>query len=310
MSISYSESRQFRQCQRKWFFKNVHASWNAKDQSRREAFVLSKLQSLSAWRGSLVDKVLSSAVLPRVQQQSLISVSETLAVARSMFEAQRTFATAHRIREPGLRVGAHGDAFAAWHDIEYGAPPSAGALDQAWDEIETSLRNALSMTELFADLRRRKVVAQPRLFHDLGTVKVSANPDVAAFGDDQTVRIVDWKVHSFGLRAAKQQLALYAGVLHRGQPQTYFPFDPGRLPVENFVLSEVQLLNNEVHEYTVTDDEIDEIFDEIFESAESIRLARGTGDAEDRQALEFTATPWVESCVRCSFKKICKESAA
>jgi hypothetical protein len=143
----------------------------------------------------------------------------------------------------------------------------------------------------------------------LGEVKVSANPDVTGFGDDQTVRIIDWKVHSFGLRAAKQQLALYAGVLHRGQPQTYFPFDPTRLPIESFVLSEVQLLNNEVHEYNVTDNDIDEIFDEIFECAESIRLAQGEGDAADRQALEFTATPWVEACVRCSFKKICRETA-
>ncbi len=308
MLISYSESRQFRQCQRKWFFKNLYASWNAKDLSRREAFVLSKLQSLSAWRGSIVDTVLSSTVLPRIQQRGSITQSDVLAVARSIFETQRTFATAHRIREPGLRVGAHGNAFAAWYDVEYGAPPSDSELDQAWTEIETSLCNALGMTSLFADLRRRKVIAQPRLFHDLDTVKVSANPDVAAFGDDQTVRIVDWKVHSFGLRAAKQQLALYAGVLHRGQPQGYFPYDPRLLPIESFVLSEVQLLNNEVHEYKVTDDDIDEIFDEIFESAESIRLARGTGDAADRQAFEYTATPWVESCDRCSFRKICRES--
>jgi PD-(D/E)XK nuclease superfamily len=308
--ISYSEARQFRQCQRKWFFKNVHASWNAKDPSRREAFVLSKLQSLNAWRGTIVDKVLSTTVLPRIQQRGSVTARETIAAAQQLFDVQHKFASLHRVREPGLRVGAHGDAFAAWHDVEYGEPPSVADLDQAWMEIETSLQNALAMTDLIADLRRRNVIVQPRLFHDLDSVKVTATPDVAAFGRDQTVKIIDWKVHSFGLRAAKQQLALYAGVLHRGQRQTYFPFDPRQVPIAHIALCEVQLLNNEIHDYTVTDDDIDEVFDEIFESAELMRLARGADDTADRQALEFTATPWVESCIRCSFKKICRESAA
>jgi hypothetical protein len=45
--ISYSEARQFRQCQRKWYFKYALASWNSRDPRRREAFVLSKLQDIA-----------------------------------------------------------------------------------------------------------------------------------------------------------------------------------------------------------------------------------------------------------------------
>src|ERR1700730_16671581 len=102
MVISYSEARQFRLCQRKWFFKNVLASWNAKDPIRREAFVLSKLQSLGAWRGSIVDKVLSDVLLPRLQQRQACTTDTIINAARAIFDAQRQFAASHRIREVGF----------------------------------------------------------------------------------------------------------------------------------------------------------------------------------------------------------------
>lgn len=310
MMLSYSEARQFHQCQRKWFFKNVLASWNAKDPIRREAFVLSKLQSISAWRGSIVDAVLSTIVLPRMQHRASVPVNDVVGAARTVFEKQRQFALAHRVREPGMKVSMHGNAFAAWHDLEYAVPPSEDVLDRAWTEIEVSLRNALAMTDLLTDLRRRRLLIQPRLFHDIDTLKVAANPDVVAFGTDQSVRILDWKVHSFGQRAAKQQLSLYAGVVHRAAPQGFYPFDPRTVSLDRFVLTEVQLLNDEVYDYSVAEDDIDDVFDELFDGAEVIRLSRGADGPEDRCADEFPVTDWVESCVRCSFKRICSGSEA
>jgi hypothetical protein len=311
MMISYSEARQFRnQCQRKWYFKNVLASWNSKDPMRREAFVLSKLQSLSAWRGSVVDKIVSTAVIDQLRRHDPPSIDRVIDAARRVFVDQRDFALAHRVREVGIRISSHGDAFAAWHDVEYGSPPDADSLDRAWADIELALRNALGSTGLIADLRRGKIVAQARLHRDFGFFKVSANPDAIVFQPERTLRIIDWKVHAFGLRAAKQQLAVYAGVLHRGESLAFFPFDPRSVPLDRIVLTEVQLLNNEVHDYTVTDDEIDDAFDELFDTAEQIRCARGDDDGDYQHVGGFAATPWVEQCERCSFNKICKDTKA
>ena len=60
MRWSYSSSRSFKQCQKQWFFKNVVASAKSKDPFRRRAYMLSKLQSISAWRGKIVDDVISN----------------------------------------------------------------------------------------------------------------------------------------------------------------------------------------------------------------------------------------------------------
>lgn len=64
MRWSYSASRSFRQCQRQWFFKNIVASARANEPLRRRAYLLSKLQSVSAWRGKVVDDIISKTLVP------------------------------------------------------------------------------------------------------------------------------------------------------------------------------------------------------------------------------------------------------
>jgi PD-(D/E)XK nuclease superfamily protein len=310
MMISYSEVRQFRQCQRKWFFKNVVANAVAKDAARREAYVLSKLQSVSAWRGSIVDAVLSRHGLPELRRRGRMSADTMVREARALFDRQLRFAKAHRVREPNLRVSACGDAFAALFDVEYGAPITEAALAEAWDDIEQSLRNAAAMTALLEALRGGQVLIQPRLFFYVAEVRVAATPDLVWFGPERTLRILDWKAHSFGLRAAKEQLIVYLCALRGGQRQAHFPWDVAGLPLEQCLLTEVQLIKNEVHDYTAVEDDIDESIDKLFDASERIRLACGEGADCDLRAEEFPPTPWPESCLRCSFKRLCLERAA
>jgi len=52
MIWSVSTAKMFERCQRQWFFKTQLANAKAKHESRRRAWRLSKLQSLSAWRGN------------------------------------------------------------------------------------------------------------------------------------------------------------------------------------------------------------------------------------------------------------------
>jgi hypothetical protein len=71
MRWSYSASRSFRECQRQWFFKNIVASARATEPFRRRVYLLSKLQSVSAWRGKIVDNVISKTLIPGLNLPSL-----------------------------------------------------------------------------------------------------------------------------------------------------------------------------------------------------------------------------------------------
>lgn len=86
MRWSYSASRSFRQCQRQWFFKNVVASARAKDPVRKRAYLLSKLQSVSAWRGRIVDDVISNFIIPQLNRGNLVTLGEAKKRARDLFD--------------------------------------------------------------------------------------------------------------------------------------------------------------------------------------------------------------------------------
>src|SRR5205823_1418673 len=73
MRWSFSAARAFRQCQRSWFFKTCAANARAKDPKRREAYILSKLQNVSGWRGKLVDRIISQELVEALRRRQKIT---------------------------------------------------------------------------------------------------------------------------------------------------------------------------------------------------------------------------------------------
>src|SRR5437763_1658057 len=93
MIWSFSNSHLFKKCQRQWYFKTHVANANAKKiPLQREAYLLSKLQSIAAWRGSVVGHVISRRVVPALGNGWNISLAKTLEYARTVFDAQLDFA--------------------------------------------------------------------------------------------------------------------------------------------------------------------------------------------------------------------------
>src|SRR5258708_6998631 len=129
MIWSVSTGKMFERCQRQWFFKTQLANAKAKDEIRRRAWRLSKLQSLSAWRGNLVDQVLSQEVLPAFVQARSITADQAFASAMARFDRQLAIGRAHRLHEEGFNPSALGDDFVAFHALEYGGVLNKGEID-------------------------------------------------------------------------------------------------------------------------------------------------------------------------------------
>ena len=97
MIWSFSSSRAFDRCQRNWFYDNIFGNGVAKDENRHEIYLLSKLQSISAWRGSIVDKAIETSLGPALKSGRAGSLRQCVARARELFDAQRTFAPSPRL---------------------------------------------------------------------------------------------------------------------------------------------------------------------------------------------------------------------
>lgn len=167
MIWSFSKSRIFRKCQRQWFYKACFASPRSKDPARREAYLLSKLQSVSAWRGQIVDTVVEQVLVPALNQGRRPMLNQVLACARAVFDKQLAFGRQHRVREPGFKVTGAGDSFAAFYAVEYGGGISDAEAAAAWTDVEKALRNLFALAELKELLRAAKYcVAQRSLIFD------------------------------------------------------------------------------------------------------------------------------------------------
>ena len=134
MVWSVSTAKMFERCQRQWFFKTKLANARAKDWKRQRAYRLSKLQSISAWRGNVVDQVLSNEVIPALERGWAISTDRVTHSALARFDRQLQIARAHRIMDPEIKPSDFGDDLAAFHCLEYGEIVDENEILRARDQ--------------------------------------------------------------------------------------------------------------------------------------------------------------------------------
>lgn len=310
MIWSVSTGKMFERCQRQWFFKTHVASAKAKDETRRRAWRLSKLQSLSAWRGNLVDQVLSQEVLPAFGQGRSITADQTLASALARFDRQLAIGRAHRLHEEGFTPTALGDDFVAFHALEYGDVLDEAEIDRARDEVRRAIQSFFSMEELIARLRTAdRLITQRALSFTHADTTVRAVPDLIVFKEGRPPAIVDWKVHAFGWRDAWLQLAVYAAAQARGTPHSDFPVT-GPFTETDVGLLEVQLLTGHLRRHRLTAEHIAQADGFIARSFESMLLATDgmNGKASTLPPTDFPATRYASVCESCPYRSMCWES--
>jgi hypothetical protein len=304
---SFSNGRLFDKCQRAWFYKTHVANANAtKNPLQREAYILSKLQTVWGWRGKIVDHVITERIVPALQNPRALNPDTILEYALLIHRKQSEFALLNRVREPGMSQTKGGEAFAAYYAVEYGNGVSSEELAHAWEEIEQAVRNLLSMAELLNDLRRaEKLIPQRSLTFSVFQTKAKAVPDLIAFFPNEPPLIVDWKVHTFGDRDYRLQLAAYAVALARSKPHQDFPVGRSVYAPEDIRLIEAQLLTNVVRPYRLTGQDVDSVESRIVESSMEMSLAAGENAMKVLDPFDYPAAEYPEACEKCLFRKLC-----
>lgn len=309
MIWSYSSSKTFQRCQRQWYYKNCIASSRSKDPLRRKVYLLSKLQSISAWRGSIVDLVISKTIIAGVNRKRNVTLAEAKAEANIIFNAQLACAQKHQLHEIDFSPSKLGSNFAALHCMEYGGEIPKDELLLAKAEIETALTNLYKMEALRKRIKSAKyLISQRPLVFKHSDVSIRAVPDLIAFYGDRPPLIIDWKVHAFGLRSAQKQLEVYALALKRCNPHRDFPKHLSKWNETDIEIIEAQLLTNQIREYELSQESIEATESYIAKSAYDISLVIGSGKKSHLEPLDFDTTCSPETCQRCAYKSICWEA--
>lgn len=306
MVWSYSSSRSFARCQRQWFIKQYIANPIAKDPARRNAYLLSTLQSPYAWRGSLVDTVISQVFIPAlIKKNTMPSELDLVREARILFDKQLTFALDNRMRENGMSKKQAGDSYAALHPVEYEEDITETMKQQLWNEIEQSLVNFRTSYELMKLILPAKWwAAQRPLTFSCEGINVQMVPDLIVFYDNQKPLIIDWKVHYSGEHNARRQLASYALALVSCKPHRDFPLYLKTMPATEVRLLEVQLLTQKHRSYVLTETDVELAISYIVRSHAEMELATD-GNPQSLTMSDLPVTNNPDTCQHCNFRSIC-----
>lgn len=312
MIWSFSEGRLFRRCQRQWYFSKRLASATAKDPHRREAYLLSKLSSIHAWRGKVVDQVIEKHVVPALQFRSTVTLKTAVQAADCIFDKQLAFATTHRVMEPGFKASEHKDEFAAFFEVEYGKPPAKAEIDCARSEVHAALSN-LFQSPHFQEIRNNiksafRIVPQCPITFPYAGATIRAVPDLICLFRGVPPLIIDWKVHHFGVHDYYHQLVAYAITLTRCGDHKGLPTELRRYPAQAVQLVEAQLLTNEARPHLIGEEDVQVVEDRMATEIQEMLLAVDGRKSTELVQEDFPTTNRAGVCATCNFRKLCCEA--
>jgi hypothetical protein len=259
---------------------------------------LARLVNLKAWRGKIVDYIISDYVIPSIGQGKPADLESSLQKAGSVYQRQQLL---------GLQKIENDDTkFYGFLEVEYGEIPQTEAFDEAWEDIKSALNTFFSNSFILEALNNAIILkAQKTLSFKSFGVSVSAIPDVICFYQNKAPLIIDWKVHSNPIGNYWKQLGLYSLALTSCNPHRDWPPLPDGLTPSDISLVEMQLLTNTVRLHAVTMDEIEDLEEMIAISSNEMSLATGEKATKQLLPVDFPSTDYSEVCEFCPFKKLC-----
>lgn len=315
MIWSISGYKQYRKCPRQWYYKNIVADGRVKNNAfRKEVTVLSRLQSLEAWRGSIVDNVISRLLVNAINKKMPIQKAYYIQQADEIFNRQLIYAKEKRYRSEGEEAKTTNPDFAAFFDVELGNGIREEDVKRVRADMHDALDNFFEDKSFIEYLQSGKLlVSQRQLTYYFDRFTVRGTPDLIIFFHDKAPHIFDWKVHTFGTYTYDEQLISYAIALYKvtaTKPHQDFPAGLSNYKLADYSLTEYQLLHKDRirRDYTITNDAVEDFTDKVSKSIIEMYLTGAHKKFGEVSEERFDTTSHIENCRTCAFQLICKNS--
>ncbi len=306
MIHSFSNFKTFQRCQRRWYYDSKVWCTNTKDPFRQEVIMLSNLETISAFRGQVVDYTISKHVVELLNKRRGVDLQGVLSYAKNVFDKRRQFAEAKSHKDFSIKKTPNEERFAALVELEFGEGLKEPDWELAWQDVETSLTNLIENRELMGLLKAANYI-KPQLSiyikHDETSVRCV--PDLVAFYRKEPPLIVDWKVHFTGHRSYIDQLLLYAYALNEcDHLYDCVQYLDGH-DILSYRLLEYQLLKNVTRQYEVSPLLLENTKERLSDEIYRLKKAGADQDYETLKIENFDTAFDEEDCLNCPFQNLC-----
>lgn len=304
MVFSVSAYRKWSRCQRQFFLSEIMASPTAKDPLRKRAELLSRIQEISWWTGSVVHKAVEIWVLPKVRVGIWPAAQEVILNATDLAQRQFAFSQSEAYRDSKKSDAGRDYCILAPHYL--GTRLSPDALSQAIETIKNSLNNLLKSTIMKDFLMGRSWYDwEWRLSFKIDGQSVQARPDLLMpFKRELGLEIVDWKVATTA-SDYYFQVAVYA--LSALASTKYAPYAKVGLKayVVNLAEAEPEIALRDP--YDVTADNIVATTNRMYEIIDDIRAVVKDDHYEQMDIGRFAYAKSAGTCTFCNWRELCME---
>ncbi len=301
---SFSTDRDFRRCQRQFFFKHIAASHAPTGGWRREAFILRQLKTLELWRGTVIHEGVQHYVVPALRKGSPLDWNELTEQTLRRAEEQLAFSAEKRYREPGVTKGEQ-ESFCALVPHETGQGVSKEEFERVCGEIRRAFQRLAGLSELWEELLGRKDChPEKKLWVTFDGVNIMVQLDLVFERKLGRPTIIDWKSYEVGGDTdARLQTALYGWALWRSK------FYDISAP-DNIELLECQVQDGVIIKHECSQEVFDEVEDYIYRSLRRIFSLCQSKKLNEANLQDFAFTENPNNCEHCAFRGLCIERAS
>jgi hypothetical protein len=306
ISWSYSTVNTFRECNRKYYF-SVLATHGRKEPLRRKAYELKKMQTLTMWKGSVVDKFMEKIIIPAIVNKLPLDFEQLAEQAVEMAKRQFKFSRYKNYQDPFLIKGEVDNEFCILDIHEVDTPYEERQIAETYALIRQSVLNIPDITmpdgQLLIDFLKECNSLLPNINNwavEIEIARVKPQIDLIAYHNWKPV-VIDWKLSESYVSDYARQLVI-CGItiyLKRIANKEKDPYQ-----YTDIKLFEVNLLKGIIKEHAFTQDVVNDLIDNINLTSKDMSILADKTEGKPH-IDDFDFTDDEGHCRFCNYRSLC-----
>ena len=307
-SVKWSNSSVniLRQCNRRYYLGYILATHGRKNPNRRKAYELKKMQSLTMWKGSVVDKFMEKTIIPMISEQMPLDFVALAKQCVSLAQSQFLFSEFGMYRDAGVKKSDSDDEYCVLDIHELDVPYSEAELAEAYATIRQTIENIPLIRMPDGKLLLTYLKECQKLIPNIGNwvvgvgnARVNPQIDLLAYHDFKPT-VIDWKLSESYVSDYSEQLIICGLTVYLKRLE-----NPDKQPheYEDISLYEVNLLKGTVKQHDFSLERINRTIDRINLTADDLALLNAK--YEDADPDDFELTDNEVTCKFCPFQTLC-----